>query len=259
MTWLSASHNFVQLHEWQRAHVWPPGGQTGIFHNLRDKSGQRLGVLGYGSIGRQVGRVAKAMGMDVLAYTAHPRPTLESKKDHGFIVPGTGDPDGSIPSAWYSGLDRSSSLHDFLAQDLDHLLIAVPLTNETRHFISTAELAILGRRGGRHTYVTNISRGPIVDQPALIEALRTYAAHDPLQGGDGGDGGIRGASLDVTDPEPLPADSPLWDAPNVIISPHISGAGSTYVDRVMQVFEINLQRRWKGEKLINEVNRKRGY
>ena len=67
------------------------------------------------------------MGMDVLAYTASPKPTPESRKDHGFIVPGTGDPDGAIPSAWYSGLDKAS-LHNFLKQDLDMLMIGVPLT-----------------------------------------------------------------------------------------------------------------------------------
>lgn len=70
------------------------------------------------------------MGMDVLAYTASPRTTPESRKDHGFIVPGTGDPDGSIPSAWYSGLDKAS-LHTFLKQDLDVLVIGVPLTSVT--------------------------------------------------------------------------------------------------------------------------------
>lgn len=72
-------------------------------------------------------RVANAMGSDVIAFTASPRPTPESKKDNGFIVPGTGDPDGSIPSAWFSGLDKDS-LHEFLRQNIDLLVISVPLT-----------------------------------------------------------------------------------------------------------------------------------
>lgn len=67
------------------------------------------------------------MGMDVIAYTATPKDTPEKKKDHGYIVPGTGDPDGAIPTAWYSGLDRQS-LHEFLRQDIDVLLVSVPLT-----------------------------------------------------------------------------------------------------------------------------------
>lgn len=65
--------------------------------------------------------------MDVLAYTASPRDSQEAKKDHDYYVKGTGDPDGTIPSAWYSGLDRES-LHNFLKQDLDFLVVAVPLT-----------------------------------------------------------------------------------------------------------------------------------
>lgn len=74
-----------------------------------------------------VARVAKALGSDVIAYTASPRPTPESRRDDGFIVPGTGDPDGSIPSAWYSGLDKES-LHEFLRQEIDLLVLSVPLT-----------------------------------------------------------------------------------------------------------------------------------
>ena len=194
------------------------------------------------------------MGMDVIAYTASPRTTPESKHDKGFIVPGTGDPDGSIPSAWYSGLDKES-LHNFLKQDIDLLLISVPLTEETTHFIAEPEFEILGKR---NAFISNISRGQIVKQSDLLTALKKYKDNDPLNGGDGG-GGIRGAALDVTDPEPLPEDDPLWDAPNCIITPHISGLGSAYVDRAFQVLEVNLDRRDNGEKLINVVDRKKGY
>ena len=222
---------------------------------MRDKVGQRLGVLGYGSIGRQVARVGKAMGMDVIAYTASPRTTPESKKDNGFIVPGTGDPDGSIPSAWYSGLDKKS-LHNFLSQGIDQLLISVPLTKETTHFLAAEEFEILGKT--RNTFISNISRGQIINQTDLLSYLRKYAENDPLEGKDGG-GGLRGAALDVTDPEPLPKDDPLWEAPNCIVTPHISGLGDAYVERAFEVLEVNLDKREKGEKLINVVNRKRGY
>lgn len=74
-----------------------------------------------------VARVAKALGSDIIAYTASPRKTPESKKDNGFIVPGTGDPDGSLPSEWYSGLDKKG-LHEFLRQKIDLLVLSVPLT-----------------------------------------------------------------------------------------------------------------------------------
>ena len=222
---------------------------------MQDKVGQRLGVLGYGSIGRQVAHVGKAMGMDVIAYTASPRTTPESKKDNGFIVPGTGDPDGVLPSAWYSGLDKKS-LHNFLSQDIDHLLISVPLTKETTHFLAAEEFAILGKK--RNAFISNISRGQIINQKDLVTYLQKYSDNDPVDGKDGG-GGLRGAALDVTDPEPLPKDDPLWEAPNCIITPHISGLGNAYIERAFQVLEVNLDHREKGEKLINVVNREKGY
>ncbi|KAI4267031.1 MAG: hypothetical protein LQ337_008555 [Flavoplaca oasis] len=272
MTMLTSSHHYALLHKWQNDHRWGQEDKSGIglLRNLHDKVGQRLGVLGYGSIGRQVGNVAKAMGMDVIAYTARPRTTPESKHDTGFIVPHTGDPEGKIPSAWYSGTDKRD-LHHFLAQDIDHLLVSVPLTKETTHLLGEEEFKILSKR---NAFVTNISRGPIIDQPALIAALKAYDDHTSPMADGGGEfsvapeadmkadtsiPGIRGAALDVTDPEPLPKDDPLWDAPNCIITPHISGLGSAYVDRCFQVFEVNLDRREKGERLINVVDRERGY
>jgi len=127
MTLLGVQHFFPQLHDLQKEHRWGDDKLWDEFRSSRDSVGQRIGILGYGSIGRQVGRVAKAMGMDVLAYTASPKDTPESKKDHDYYVPGIGDADGSIPSAWYSGLEKEK-LHEFLKQDLDFLLVAVPLT-----------------------------------------------------------------------------------------------------------------------------------
>lgn len=193
--------------------------------------------------------------MSVVAYTASPRETKESKRDKGFIVPGTGDPEGEIPEEWFSGLDKKS-LHHFLAQDIDHLLISVPLTKQTTHFIGKEEFDILGRT--KNAFVSNISRGRIIVQSDLIDALKRYKDNDPLDGGDGG-GGLRGAALDVADPEPLPEDDPLWDAPNCIVTPHISGLGSAYEDRAFQVLEVNLERRERGERMINVVDREKGY
>lgn len=255
LTALAHSHKYSLLHTWQQKHEWGNAVTHPGLSQLRDKAGQRLGVLGYGSIGRQVARVAHGLGMDVIAYTASPRTTPESKHDKGFIVPGTGDADGSIPEAWYSGLDKAS-LHNFLSQDIDLLLISVPLTKETTHFIGAEEFAILGKK--KNAFISNISRGQIIVQSDLIASLKAYADNDPLTGGDGG-GGVRGAALDVTDPEPLPKDAPLWDAPNCIITPHLSGIGEAYADRAFQVLEVNLDRKEKGEKMINVVDREKGY
>jgi len=243
MTTLVQSHKYNKLHDLQKEHKWGTQAvEANEYHDVRDLVGQRLGVLGYGSIGRQAARVCKAMGMDVIAYTASPKDTAEKKKDQGFIVPGTGDPDGSIPSAWYSGLDKDS-LHNFLKQDIDVLLISVPLTKETTHLLGAEEFKILSTKNP--AFVSNISRGQIINQPDLVKALH--------------DGTLRGAAVDVTDPEPLPSDDALWDAPNITITPHISGIGTAYTERAFQVLEVNLEGRSKGEKLINVVNRKRGY
>src|ERR1700712_4586084 len=95
--------------------------------------------------GETAARVSQALGMDVIAYTASPRNTPESKKETGYTVPGTGDDEGIIPSAWYSGLDKAS-LHNFLKQDIDVLLIAVPLTPQTHHFLGKEEFDILGKK-----------------------------------------------------------------------------------------------------------------
>lgn len=123
---LVRSHSFPKLYEMQKERKWKDWDQSSGL-NVSDRVGKRVGILGYGSIGRQVARVAKAMGMDVIAYTASPRNTPESKKDNGYIVPGTGDPKGEFPSAWYSGTDKED-VHKFLEQEIDLLVIAVPLT-----------------------------------------------------------------------------------------------------------------------------------
>ncbi|KAL5315441.1 hypothetical protein ACEPPN_016309 [Leptodophora sp. 'Broadleaf-Isolate-01'] len=226
---LSHSHQEKILLQWQKEHKWGPHSELNF---VQDGVGQRLGVLGYGAIGRQT-------------YTASPRDTPESKKDRGYIVPGTGDEDGLIPSAWYSGMDKAS-LHNFLKQDIDVLLIAVPLTPATTHFLGAEELAILGKR---NAFVVNIARGAILKQDDLIAALKKPAK----------EGGLRGAALDVTDPEPLPKDSELWDLENVVVTPHISGLGTMYIDRSFDILERNLTNLEAGRKLLNVVNRGKGY
>lgn len=115
----------------------------------------------------------------------------------------------------------------------------------TTHLLSTEEFELLHKSNPRGTYVANIARGQIIDQKALITALEQEQ--------------IRGAALDVTDPEPLPKDDPLWEAPNVLITPHCSGASDVYADRAFQVLIENIKRDRSGGNLINEVNRKRGY
>ena len=224
---------------------------------------ENSGILGYGSIGRHVARVATAMGAEVYAYTAHPRPTPESRRDRAYHVPGLGDPEGTLPARWYSGTSEAE-VREFLTSGLDLVVVAVPLTDATKGLLGEAQFRALhevsppadadaatatvdgGQKRKARTYVTNIGRGPVVDTEALIRALD--------------EGWIRGAALDVTDPEPLPDNHPLWHKKNAIITPHVSGNSDHYIGRLLSIVDINLDRLSRGEeKFINQVNKKQGY
>ncbi|KAK8041807.1 hypothetical protein PG993_006330 [Apiospora rasikravindrae] len=255
-TFLALNHQLPYFLDLQRQGKWHQGWP--YKDGMQDGVKQRVGILGYGSIGRQVARIAKSLAMDVVAYTNHPRPTPESRRDTGYIVPGTGDPDGEFPSAWYSGT-ADADVDAFLGCGLDWLVIAVPLTASTRGLISEARLKLLssakendqnpGQGQGQAVvvkpFVTNIARGPILDTDALIKALDA--------------GWIRGAAVDVTDPEPLPEGHPLWSKKNLIITPHISAMSNSLGHRIADVLELNLRRFSEGAKLVNQVSRKEGY
>ncbi|KGO70893.1 D-isomer specific 2-hydroxyacid dehydrogenase, NAD-binding [Penicillium expansum] len=244
MNWLVSSRRYVKGYEAQKAHSWDKSAYTPSLH---DQVGKKVGILGYGSIGRQIARVSQALGMTVHAYTASPRSTPESRRDNGYIVPGTGDPEGSIPASWHHGTDRES-LRSFLATGLDHLVVSLPLTPETTRLLGAEEFAILSDSSHHHTskpYVTNISRGKVIDQKALVDALNS--------------GVLSGAALDVTDPEPLPKDDPLWEASNVQISPHVSALGVEYFPRSLDILALNVERIARGEPLINTYKRGKGY
>lgn len=177
--------------------------------------------------------------MDVLAYTLHPRETAEARKDDGFTEPGMGDPNGEFPSAWYSGSDQ---LHDFLSSDIDLLVITLPLTEQTRYMLGTPEFELLSKR---KAYISNVARGAVIKTEDLVKALK--------------EGKLRGAALDVTDPEPLNEDSELWAMENVIVTPHVSGNSNHYNERALKILRYNIERRAKGVEVVNRVNKKLGY
>lgn len=129
---------------------------------------------------------------------------------------------------------KPSELAEILPR-ADWLTIAAPLTPETRASIGATELALLPQGA----CVINIARGEIIDEPALVEALAS--------------GHLGGAYLDVFETEPLPVESPLWDMPNVILSPHDAGASSASEDRIAAIFFANLERWARDEPLVNEV------
>lgn len=181
------------------------------------------------------------MGAETYAYTLHPKDTPASRRDDAYTPPGLGDPEGVLPSKWFSG-ETKEELHAFLSSGLDLLVVSVPLTDKTRHLLAAPEFEVLK---ARRTYVSNIARGPIIHTDDLIEALDK--------------GFIRGAALDVTDPEPLPDGHPLWKAKNVLITPHVSGSSTAYTERVLAILEENLTRLSEGRELTNKVSRRDGY
>ncbi|KAI3010030.1 hypothetical protein M752DRAFT_337986 [Aspergillus phoenicis ATCC 13157] len=236
MTFLAFQHHLPGYLEHQKLGQWidPTSDE-----DTEDAVGLRVGIMGYGSIGRQCARVAKAFGMDVHAFTLHPRTTPESRKTDSFSEPGLGDEDGQFPSKWFSGKDQ---LNEFLGSDLDLLVITVPLTRETRGMIGREQFRHLSKK---KAYVSNIARGAVIKTDDLMDALDA--------------GHIRGAALDVTDPEPLPADHKLWGYKNVIITPHCSGNSTHYNDRAIKILQCNLERRAQGQQLLNQVDKGLGY
>ncbi len=213
----------------QREARWPSGRWN--LYTRPELRGSTLGIVGYGSIGREVGRLGQAFGMRVLALR---RST--GRAEQGYSVEGTGDSAGAIPARFYS----PEALHEMLSE-CDYVVVALPLTPQTVHFIGEAELRAMKPTA----YLVNIARGAVVDEATLVRALR--------------EGWIAGAGLDVFEQEPLPPESPLWKLENVLISPHVAGFTPRYDERATALFVENLGRYLAGERLLNLVDKARGY
>ncbi|MDZ4766934.1 MAG: D-2-hydroxyacid dehydrogenase [Chloroflexota bacterium] len=199
----------------------------------RSLRGQTLGIVGYGAIGRELARLADQFGMKVLATK---RDVMHTADKDGYVEPGTGDPTGDIPTRIYPPQATAG-----MAKACDFLVVTLPLTSATRHSINADVLKAMKKTA----ILINIGRGAVVDEAELISALAAER--------------IRGAVLDVFEEEPLPATSPLWNLPNVIISPHIAGMSLNYHEKAAGVFIENLGRYLNNRPLLNRVIRERGY
>jgi len=189
--------------------------------------------LGYGGVGRRAAHIAHTLGMRVLAVRRSPgRPPAEQ-----FRIPEIEALDAGPEPAEIRGIDQL----DWLLPQAEFFVAAVPLTDRTRGIIGARELARLPRGA----IVINVGRGPIFDEDALVEALRS--------------GHLGGASLDVFDPEPLASDSPFWEMPNVMVTPHVSGTHDRVSRYTSDLFLANLQRYVEGRELLNLAGRERGY
>lgn len=226
---LAFAHHFHRNLRAQLRHEWQRQGFPGTIEEIRGKT---FGVIGYGSIGRESARMAKALGMRVLALKRDP----SNRRDDGWCPPGLGDPEGVIPEKFFGPEQRED-----IVRESDYLTVTLPLTEHTRKFIGAREIAAM-RPGA---YIVNIGRGEVIDEGALIEALKA--------------GKIGGAGLDVFEKEPLPKESPIWDLENVILTPHMSGANRGYLDKACALFADNLRRFVAGQRLYNVVDRLLGY
>jgi len=206
--------------------------EAGVFERpatfQREINGSVVGIWGYGGIGRETTRLCKAMGMMVHVLS---RSGIKPRVDI-YRVPGTGDPEGTLPDRVFS-LDQTI---EFL-RGLDFLVISMPLTDSTRGIVGQVELEALPSSA----FVLNPARGPIIQEDALLQALRQ--------------GSIAGAALDTHYYYPMPADHPLWRFPNVIMTPHISGSSLSphFKERLWDIFGENVRRYLAGDPLLNEL------
>ena len=202
----------------QERHVW---GQQILWDELpriREVAGATLGIIGLGSIGRGVVKCAKALGMRVIAAREHPEKGSEGA-DAVF----------------------GPSQVDEVFRQADYVVLAAPVTDNTKAIANAEHLALMKP----DSCLINVGRGPLVDESALIAALREKK--------------IGGAALDVFPKEPLPADSPLWDVPNLLITPHTAALTEKLWERHYSLFSENLRRYLDNQPLLAVVDKRKGY
>jgi phosphoglycerate dehydrogenase-like enzyme len=227
---LSLGRRLPDLLSLQRKAEWlRERGERILPQELR---GSVVGIVGYGSIGRQVANLLRPFGATILAAKRN----AMQPEDTGYTPEGMGDPTGDFAHRIYP----AEALRPML-KECDFVVVAAPMTPHTAGLIGPEELAAMKPTA----FLIDISRGGVLDHTALIPALR--------------DKRIAGAALDVFPEEPLPADNPLWKLSNVLITPHIAGATRHYDERAVALFAENLERYVGGLNLLNLVDLQRGY
>jgi phosphoglycerate dehydrogenase-like enzyme len=198
---------------WAQQQIWRESPRP------REIAGATLGLVGLGSIGVETAKRAAALGMSVIAVREHPEMPSDASVNKVF---------------------GANELEELL-QASDYVVLAAPLTARTRALINRDRL----RQMKPDAYLINVSRGALVDEPALIEALKQ--------------GRIAGAALDVFEKEPLPPQSPLWKTANVLITPHSAAFTERLWERHYALISENLRRLLAGMPLLNTVDKRRGY
>jgi len=214
-----------EMEENQRQHNFDRSAQY-----QREIRGSVVGFYGYGGLARETARLAKTMGIEVWVLT---RNGSTKAREGIFCVEGTGDPEGVLPDRVFSADEDEAFL-----SGVDYLVLSIPLTPATEGLIGERELKLMKD----DAVLLNPARGPIVQLEALIQCME--------------EGWIRGASLDTHYAYPLPEDHPVWELPNTMLTPHISGSALSpkYPERVTEVFVQNLGRFQAGKPFINRLS-----
>jgi phosphoglycerate dehydrogenase-like enzyme len=230
---LALAHRVPRMVEWRGRKAWPPDADRWRLFVPTEVRGATMGVIGYGSIGRELARIAvSAFGMTVLACKRRPMERMDS----GYGLPRTGDPEGRLPAGWYGPAELPRML-----PRCDVVVLCAPLTAETRQLIDASAIAAMKPTA----YFINVGRGASVDEAALADALAANR--------------IAGAGIDVFAQEPPVPGHRFYDLDNVIVSPHVSGFLPSYDDRCADLFAENLRRYLDRAPLLNVVDRARGY
>jgi phosphoglycerate dehydrogenase-like enzyme len=234
MMMLAFGHHLKRMVELQQQRYWPTFQERWDWFMPSELRGATVGIIGYGSIGRQIGQIAHAFGMRVLALR---RSGGSGKADRQtYRIPDLATATEREPERIYGPAELGEML-----PECDYVVLMVPYTADSHHMINERAL----RAMKPSAVLINLARGGVVEEGALIRALQ--------------EGWIAGAALDVFEQEPLPADSPLWSMRNVMISPHVAGFTPHYHERVMGIFVENLTRFLEGQPLLNRADRDAGY
>lgn len=229
---LALGHHMPKMAALQQRAEWPPIAIRWEKLAPREVRGSTVGLVGYGSIGREIARLLQPFGCTILAAkrdVMHPR-------DTGFTFPGQGDPEGDLFTRLYP-MEAVGSM----MKECDFVIISLPLSPATRGIIGAAELAMMKPTA----YLIDVGRGGVLDTAAILHVLQEKK--------------IAGAALDVFAEEPLPVTSPFWQLPNLMITPHTAGVSLQFHERAGVVFAENLKRYVAGDPLINQYDPALGY
>lgn len=227
---LMIAHKFPEMGEFQRRAEWPKDKWDRF--SPAELRGSTVGIVGYGSIGREVARLLQPFNVTILASKAN----VMNPVDTGYTPDGMGDPNGDLFTRLYP-IEALKSM----VKECDFVVVCLPLTPKTVNLIGAETLGAMKSTAT----IVDVGRGSIIQEKALIEALQEKR--------------IKAAVLDVFATEPLPASNPLWKMPNVVISPHISGISPKYNERAVAMFVENLRRYVEDEPLLNVINLETGF